>query len=147
MKVDVLKQVFSKENMEFIKITFLEEGYEVRVKLKELAENIDSVARYEQVRNSLKKLDEIDYNGLVIHETTIVKDEYYLILVPVSMYEMTDFIWNYVENFGQGDEVTPELLSEAFTALENTVEGIPNNLESSKREARANYEKFTSMIF
>ena len=147
MKVEILKQVFSKENMNVIKATFFEEGYEIRVKLKPTTQDLEEVEKYERIRENFKKLDELNYNGLAVFDTSIVGDEYSIILVPVSMNEMTDFIWNYVENFGEGEEVSPKLLSEAFAALENTVDAIPSELKSCKSEARANYERFTSMIF
>lgn len=147
MNIEYLKQTFAVENMKFIQATFLEDGYEVRVRLIPSKDATEGIERDEEVRTNFKKLDELNFNGLVASETSIIGDIYSLILVPQSMEEMTDFIWKYVEKYGRRESVLADILNEAFCVLDKAVDGIPEELQVAKSEARANYEKFTSMIF
>lgn len=146
MKFEFLRKGALEKGFKLTRITFLEDGYEVRLKLIE-AERDLYVISDEKMEEGIKRLDALDYKGFVVVETVIINNTCTLLLVPKSMEEMTEFVWKYVEKYGKKDDRLVDILANAFCVLEKVVESIPDELSEEKNEALKNYESFSSMVF
>lgn len=125
-------ELFSKLNMSVLFTTFLEDGYEIILRA-------GSMVKFDEVSN-------VKIEGFSIVGFCERKSVYTILMVPISMEEMTDYVWRYVEKFGDKNEKIINVLGDAVCALEKAIDSIPNN-DKSKKEAISNFNKFTSQIF
>lgn len=145
MKSQLLIRVFKKQKFLVEAIDFSEDGYEIKLKVIQ-NKNEDISNPCELIRRNIEKLDLIKFKGLVMTEYTIENGRCVALLVPKSEEEMSNFIWTYAEKYGNGKKVS-NVLSEAFAALENAIERIPENCKAEKEEALRNYDTFSRIIF
>ncbi len=148
MKFSWLNSELEKIELKVARITFLEDGYEIRIKANPKYSD-ECRAKSDFVRDKINGMDIIEYNGFVALEPDIVGGMCTVMLVPKSMEEMTDFIWKYVERYGKKENRLVDILADAFCVLEKAIERIPDDKKYSKakKEAQDNYNSFTQMIF
>lgn len=125
-RTKLIKQI-QKENCEVKLITFLEEGYEITIKSDQ--------------EDLFDKLWELNFEGFAISDIFYSDKVYRMLIVPISLDEMTDYVWTYVEKYGRKEDKLSNILLGAVTALEEIVDNIKNE------EAYKNYKTFASQIF
>lgn len=146
MKIDYLSQKFQKLGLKIASVMLLEDGYEIRLKVANIDKD-DYHDTEEVFRENIKNLDAIDYKGLVVIEFGICNNACTILLVPKSIDAMEDFIWKYVEKYGIRDKKLSCILSDAYSALENAIEHIPQEYSQAKVEAKCNFDKLSRIIF
>lgn len=145
MKIDCLREKMEKNRFKFLGTMFLEDGYEIRFRLDK-NEFEDKVELKKYAESVIDLVNGMNYEDIVISDITSESFVYSFMVVPKSLEEMTDFIWKYVEKYGRREEKLIDILRDAFCALEKAIDEIPENI-SGKTTAKANFEKFTTMIF
>ena len=132
MNRNKLYELFLKIGVVVRLLTFLEDGYEIVIRTDENAD--------------IDKISSLKIEGFSILSVTKRIEGYMtLVIVPITMDEMTDFMWRYVEKFGNKDERLIDILGNAICCLEKAIGNLEEGKE--KQEALANFEKFTSQIF
>lgn len=145
MKIDNFKDSFGALKLNVKGVTFLEDGFEIR--LKPDSNFFDDEMEYERaLEEALDKAYNIEFAGFVVKEIIQTSDAILITLVPKSLEEMTDFIWKYVEKYGRREQRLADVLGDAFCVLEKAIDGIPDGYEG-KTEAQSNFVKFAGMIF
>jgi len=119
-------------------MTFLEDGYEVRVKL-----NRDRCLEETEI---LERLDNIDYKGYVCTEMRVNNVGCSMIFVPTKVDDMMNFIWKYVEKYGRKEQRLVDILADGYCVLEKALEYIPEKMVAERAIAMDNYNRCIQML-
>lgn len=138
MKFDWLKKELERHGFKLASMTFLEDGYEVRVKL--------TSNKYLEETEILERLDNLDYRGYVCTETRVNNFGCTMTLVPTKVDDMMNFIWKYVEKYGRKEQRLVDILAEGYCVLERALEYIPEKMVAEKATAMDNYNRCIQML-
>ena len=133
MERNKISEIFAKLGLVVKIITFLEDGYEIIA-------SSDEESDVDEVHN-------VNIEGFSVVSINKRNLMYTILIVPISLEEMTDYIWRYVERYGDKGDRLIEILGDAVCSLERTIETIPNELARQKKIAKGNFDKFTNQIF
>ena len=143
MDVMRLKREAQRLGLKFFSMTFLEDGYSVRMKYIPPSD-CENMTR--AIEDNFERLDRFSYKGLALIDPSIIGGMYEFLLVPTSLEEIRDFLWKYVARYGRRDDLMCDVVNEAVGVVEHAIERIPAELMEARAEALDNFDKLTTDI-